>query len=85
MEYVAGVIEARGYKGETVTMTPKREATGSLSRLAVSADRDGISADGEDAGMFVVEVQDAQGRVVRISPSGYNNEEDINALLEALA
>ena len=66
-------------------MTPKREATGSLSRLAVSADRDGISADGEDAGMFVVEVQDAQGRVVRISPSGYNNEEDINALLEALA
>jgi len=67
VEYVAGTIEARGYKGDTVAMTSKRETTGSPARLVLSADRQEISADGEDVAMFAVEVQDAQGRVVPIT------------------
>jgi len=67
VEYVAGTIEARGYKGDTVAMTSKRETTGSPARMVLSADRQEISADGEDVAMFAVEVQDAQGRVVPIT------------------
>jgi beta-galactosidase len=65
--YAPGVIEARGYKGETVAMTTKRETTGSPAKLMVTADRQTLKANGEDVGMFAVEVQDAQGRVVPIT------------------
>ncbi len=67
VEYAAGTIEARGYKGDKVAVTAKRESTGSPSRLVMRADRELISADGEDVAMFAVEVQDAQGRVVPIT------------------
>lgn len=33
VEYIAGAIEARGYKGDTVAVTARRETTGSPVRL----------------------------------------------------
>ena len=68
VEYAPGVIEARGYKGDKVTMTAKRETTGSAAELAVKVNRGkDMRADGEDVAMFAVEVRDAQGRVVPVT------------------
>jgi len=65
--YAPGAIEARGYKGDKLVLTAKRETTGAAAALAISPDRSEISADGEDVAMFAVEVRDAQGRVVPIT------------------
>ncbi len=65
--YAAGAIEARGYKGDKLVLTAKRETTGAPAALAITADRSEVSADGEDVAMFAVEVRDAQGRVVPIT------------------
>src|SRR5579863_4951299 len=67
VKYAAGSIEARGYKGDKVVMTEKRETTGAPAKLVMTADREQVSADGEDVAMFAVTVQDAQGRVVPIT------------------
>jgi beta-galactosidase len=67
VEYAAGAIEARGFKGDKQVMTAKRETTGTPAKLVMHADRQEISADGEDVAMFVVEVRDEQGRVVPIT------------------
>ncbi len=67
VEYAPGVIEARGYKGDKVTMTAKRETTGSAAELAVKVNREDMRADGEDVAMIAVEVRDAQGRVVPVT------------------
>jgi beta-galactosidase len=67
VKYAPGVIEARGYKGDKIVMTTKRETTGSAAKLVMTADRQAISADGEDVAMFAVEVRDAQGRVVPVT------------------
>ena len=67
VEYAPGVIEARGYTGEAVAMTTRRETTGSPAKLVLTADRKSLKADGEDVAMFAVEIQDAQGRVVPIT------------------
>ncbi|WP_433970956.1 beta-galactosidase GalA [Tunturiibacter lichenicola] len=66
-EYAAGAIEARGYKGEVVALTTKRETTGVATKLMVTADRQTLKADGEDVAMFAVEVHDAEGRVVPVT------------------
>lgn len=65
--YTPGVVEARGYKGDAVALTSKRETTGVAKKLVVKADRQVLSADGEDVGMFAVEVHDKEGRVVPIT------------------
>src|SRR5208337_5519029 len=67
VKYAPGAIEARGYKGDKLVMTAKRETTGAPAKLVISADRTTVSADGEDVAMFAVEVHDAQGRVVPIT------------------
>ena len=67
VKYAPGTLEARGYKGDKVVMTEKRETTGPAAKLVMKADRKQLSADGEDVAMFAVEVQDAQGRVVPIT------------------
>lgn len=65
--YAPGSLEARGYKGDKVAMTTKRETTGPAAKLVMSADRQELSGDGEDVAMFAVEVRDAQDRVVPIT------------------
>jgi len=67
VKYAPGVIEARGYKGDKLTMTVKRETTGPAAKLVLRANRPEIAADGEDVAMFAVEVQDAQGRLVPVT------------------
>jgi beta-galactosidase len=67
VKYTPGAIEARGFKGGQQVMTARRETTGPASKLALTADRPEISADGEDVAMFAVEVRDAQGRVVPVA------------------
>jgi beta-galactosidase len=65
--YAPGSIEARGFKEGKQVMTAKRETTGAAAKLVMSADRQEISANGEDVAMFAVAVQDAQGRVLPIT------------------
>jgi beta-galactosidase len=67
VKYAPGTIEARGYKGDKVVMSAKRETTGPAATLAMSADRNELAADGEDVAMFAVEVKDAHDRVVPIT------------------
>jgi len=67
VKYAPGSIEARGYKGDKVVMTEKRETTGAPAKLVMRADRQEVGADGEDVAMFAVEVRDAQDRVVPIT------------------
>ena len=65
--YQPGVIEVRGSRGGSVTMTEKRETTGSAAKIALRADRTTIDANGEDVAMVTIEVQDAQGRLMPIA------------------
>jgi len=65
--YAPGTLEARGYRGNQVALTMKRETTGPAAKLAMTADRRELSGDGEDVAMFAVEVRDAQDRVVPIT------------------
>jgi beta-galactosidase len=67
VKYAPGSIEARGYKGDKVAMTTKRETTGAPAKLVLRPDRQEVSADGEDVAMFAVEVRDSQDRVVPIT------------------
>jgi beta-galactosidase len=67
VKYAPGVIEARGYKDGRQVMAAKRETTGSAAKLILRPDRSEIGADGEDVAMLVVEVHDAQGRIVPIT------------------
>ncbi len=67
VKYAPGSIEARGWKNGKQVMTTKRDTTGSAAKLVIRADRDAISADGEDVVMLAVEVQDSQGRTVPIT------------------
>ena len=69
VKYAPGSIEAHGFKDGQQVMTAKRETTGPAAKLVVSADRQEVSADGEDVAMFAVAVQDAQGRVLPITES----------------
>ena len=67
VKYAPGSIEARGFKGDKVVMTKKRETTGAPAKLVLRPDRQEVSADGEDVAMFAVEVKDSHDRVVPIT------------------
>jgi beta-galactosidase len=67
VEYAPGSIEARGFKNGKQVMIARRDTTGPAAKLALTPDRDSLSADGEDVAMFAVEVQDAGGRTVPIT------------------
>lgn len=69
VNYEPGTIEARGFKAGQQVMVTKRETTGSAAKLTIHADRETISADGEDVAFFTVEVQDAEGRVLPVTES----------------
>ncbi len=67
VKYAPGTIEARGYKAGKQVLAAKRETTGAAARLVLRPDRTELSADGEDVAICVVEVQDAQGRVLPVT------------------
>jgi beta-galactosidase len=67
VKYAPGSIEARGFKDGKQVMTTARETTTAPAKLVLRADREFISADGEDVAMFAVEVQDAKGHTAPIT------------------
>ena len=62
--YAPGVLEARGYQGSAVTVRDRRETAGAPARIALSADRVQLVADGEDVAVVTIQILDAQGRPV---------------------
>jgi beta-galactosidase len=64
VRYEPGSIEAHGWKGGKLVLTEKRETTGTIASLRLTADRTSIDADGEDVAMLTVEALDGQGRTV---------------------
>jgi beta-galactosidase len=64
VRYQPGAIEARGTKNGRVVLTEKRETTGPVTALRLSADRTEIDADGEDVAVLKVEALDKDGRAV---------------------
>ncbi len=64
VRYAPGAIEARGTKNGSVVLTEKRETTGPVTALRLSAERTEIDADGEDVAVVKVEALDKDGRAV---------------------
>ena len=62
--YRPGEIEARGYKNGKLVLSEKRETTGPAVSLRLTADRNVLAADGEDAALIKVEAIDGRGRTV---------------------
>jgi beta-galactosidase len=65
--YAPGTLEAKGYKGNAVVLTRKRETTGAATKLVLRPDRTQISADDEDVSLITVKVRDDQGRLVPVA------------------
>jgi beta-galactosidase len=64
VRYEPGAIEARGLKDGKVVLVERRETTGAPTKLVIRPGREKIAADGQDVLSIVVEVRDAQGRLV---------------------
>jgi len=62
--YQPGVIEAQGSKNGKVVLKDRRETTGAAAKLVVRASQSEIAADGQDVSSVVIQVQDAQGRMM---------------------
>jgi beta-galactosidase len=65
--YAPGVLEARGYLGETVSGIEKVETTGAPAKLELASDRVLVDASGEDVAIVTVSATDAKGRRVPIA------------------
>lgn len=65
--YQPGTLEARGYKDGKLVLTERRETTGGVTAIALTADRTELQADGEDVAMVRVELRDAKGRIVPVT------------------
>jgi beta-galactosidase len=64
VRYEPGAIEAHGWKDGKLALTEKRETTGAVTALRLTADRTAIDADGEDIAVLMVEALDSEGRAV---------------------
>jgi len=67
VKYEPGAIEARGLKNGKVVLSEKRETTGPVASLRLTADRMVILADGEDVAVLKIEALDSQGRLVPVA------------------
>jgi beta-galactosidase len=70
VKYEPGVIEARGSKDGKVVLTEKRETTGKVEAIVLTADRTAIDANGEDIAIVRVEGRDEEGRLVPVADNG---------------
>jgi beta-galactosidase len=61
VNYTPGLIEARGTKNGKVVMAETQRTTGTAARIVLSADRNELSADGEDIAIIRVEAVDKDG------------------------
>ena len=64
VRYEPGAIEAHGWKDGKLVLTEKRETTGAVASLRLTADRTVIDADGEDIAVLTIDALDSQGRPV---------------------
>lgn len=64
VRYEPGAIEARGYKGNKLVKSTRHETTGPATRVLLHADREWMSADGEDVIMVDAQVVDEHNRPV---------------------
>ena len=64
VRYEAGAIEARGWKDGKLVLTEKRETTGPIAAVRLTADRTTINADGEDVVVLTVDALDGAGRAL---------------------
>jgi beta-galactosidase len=77
VRYEAGAIEARGWKDGKLVLTEKRETTGPVASLRLTADRTtldrgGINADGEDVVVLTVDALDSAGRAIPTASNPIN-------------
>jgi beta-galactosidase len=64
VRYEPGAIEVHGWKNGWLVLTEKRETTGPIAALRLTADRTAINADGEDVAVLTVEALDSAGRAL---------------------
>jgi len=64
VRYEPGTIEARGWTGGKMVLSEKRETTGKVAALRLTADRAEIDADGADVVVLTVDAVDSAGRAV---------------------
>ena len=64
VRYEAGAIEARGWKDGKLALTERRETTGPIASVRLTADRMTINADGEDVVVLTVDALDSAGRTL---------------------
>jgi beta-galactosidase len=69
VRYEPGAIEAQGWKDGKLVLTEKRETTGPIASLRLTADRatldrGGINADGADVVVLTVDALDSAGRAI---------------------
>ncbi len=64
VRYEAGAIEAHGWKDGKLVLTEKRETTGEIVVVRLTADRSEIDADGADVVVLTVDALDAAGRAL---------------------
>ena len=69
VKYVAGVIEARGYRGGELLLTDRRETADAPAAIQLNTDRSAIRADGRDLAMLAVQIVDNQNRFMPIADS----------------
>src|SRR6185437_14933302 len=62
--YAAGTLEARGYTGDRLVLTARRETTGAAAAIQLAPDRSRIAADGRDVSVVEVRVTDVSRRTV---------------------
>lgn len=62
--YAPGVLEARGWRGGQVVVTERRETTTAPAKIALSADRVRLTADGADVAVVAIQILDDKGRLV---------------------
>jgi beta-galactosidase len=72
VRYEPGVIEAHGWKDGKLALTEKRETTGPIVSLRLTADRTEINADGEDLAILTIDAVDSAGRAVPTADSLVN-------------
>ncbi len=64
VRYEQGAIEAQGWKDGKLVLTEKRETTGPIAAVRLTADRTTISADGQDVVVLTIDALDGAGRAL---------------------
>lgn len=67
VDYTAGSLLAEGIDGNNVTESVLLETAGEVADIRLTADRDIISADGQDLSFITIECVDCHGRIVPVA------------------